>query len=141
MPQRTLELARPIDQIWSRLQDLGTWEGVGGLTNLRYPRHDQRGDLTRFAFSLETPLGAIRDEATVRCAGRTMNVVAESKGLEVAVRLSLQSSDEETTIVAFAIEGRSTNFLTRPLAGTLQATLEANIDGEAQKMTKRLEEP
>ncbi len=142
MPQRTLHLDRPLADVWKRLQEISSWEGVGGLTDLRQPHHDAEGNLSSFSFSIETPLGTIRDQARVISdALHGMTVVAEAKGLEVAVNLKLTAKSPSTTTAEFDIEARSTNFLSRPLAGTLRHTLESSIDREARKMTDRLEQP
>lgn len=139
MPRRTLRIDQPIESVWERLQELGTWESIGGLHDLRDPEVDGDGNLVAFAFSIDTPLGTIRDRAHVQSnpPGR-MDVRAEAKGIEVLVGLGLEAEDSATT-ADFSIVANSTNFLSRPLVGTLRNVLESGIHREGERMTERLE--
>jgi hypothetical protein len=140
MPTSSLRIDQPTAEVWIRLQQIETWEGIGGLTDLRDARHDERGNLAGFAFSLDTPLGTIRDRATVAVGEHRMRVVAEAKGFEVSVHLQLRPWSEGTE-ADVTIEGRSTSVFTRLLAGTLQHTLESGIDRERDRMAERLDRP
>ncbi len=135
--------------VWERLQSTESWEGVAGLHDLRDAVHDGVGDLTSFAFSIDTPLGMIRDTAKVTTAeARRMQARAEAKGIIVSVEIALtdmtgtrdvQDSDAEAvTDIDVVLDAQGSNFLTRPLAGTLRGVLEANIDREAERMVNRL---
>lgn len=148
MATRTLVIDRPIDEIWPLLQQLETWEGIGGMHDLRDARVDADGDLTRFAFSIETPIGDIRDDAAVTTqrpngehATASLRAVADSKGIRITVSLALTetgSGEGHETTAEFSIDGRSTSFLTKPLVGTLRDTLESGIDRESARLVERL---
>lgn len=139
MPRRTLRIEQGLETVWLRLQELDTWESIGGLHDLREPNQDGDGNLTSFAFSIDTPLGTIRDRAVVRTQPlRLMNVRAEAKGIEVLVDLGLEA-DESRTKADFSITANSTNFLSKALVGTLRHVLESSIHREGERMTERLE--
>ncbi len=149
MALRTLVIDRSIEEIWPLLQRLDTWEDIGGMHDLRDPKVDDAGNLTGFAFSIETPIGDIRDRADVttdppddgRGSPASLTAVADSKGIRVTVSLSLTPTDDATTTAEFSIEGRSTSFLTKPLVGTLRDTLESGIDREGARLADRLTDP
>ncbi len=142
MPQRTLLVDQPVDVVWERLQNLSTWEGIGGMKQLRDPRHTDDGTLQRFRFSIDTPLGTIDDHADVTAEAdhRTMHVRAHAKGLTVTIDLRLRSAPP-TTNTDFTIDVEAASFLTRPLASTLRHTLESGIVRESDRMVERLEAP
>lgn len=146
MASRTLAIDRSVDEIWPLLQRLETWEDIGGMHDLRDARVDRNGDLEGFAFSIETPIGDIRDDAAVTTNrpdrpgdGASLTAVADSKGIRVTVSLSLTPNGDASTVADFSIEGRSTSFLTRPLVGTLRDTLESGIDREGARLVERLD--
>ena len=142
MPQRTLRVDRPLPEVWAQLQKLETWEGVGGMDELRSPRYDPDGSLTRFEYSLDTPIGTVRDTADVssdagdrRCA---MHVRTDTKGLRVTIDVELVAAGD-TTEANITLDASAANFLTKPLAATLRHTLESGIDRETERMRSRLE--
>jgi len=142
MPQRTLRVDRPLAEVWTRLQQLATWEGVGGMDELHAAEHRADGSLARFEYSLDTPVGTVHDEADVssdagddRCA---MHVRTETKGLRVTIDLELRAAGD-TTEASITLDAAATNFLTKPLAATLRHTLESGIDRESERMRSRLE--
>lgn len=143
MPQTTLRVERPLDEVWERLQQLDTWEGVGGMDELRSPEHRADGSLARFQYSLDTPIGTVSDEAevssTVDPEYREMIVQTETKGIRVRIDLDLTSWSQTSTDVSIALDASAANFLTKPLAATLRHTLESGIDREAERMRARLE--
>ena len=140
MPQRTLRIDQPVDVVWERLQLLATWEGIGGMDDLREPRHRGDGTLVGFRYSLDTPVGKVDDNADVIAEGdhRTMHVRTHTKGLTVMIDLQLHAASATTT-ADFTIDVEASNFLTRPLAATLRHTLESGIVRESDKMVERLE--
>lgn len=149
MASRSLTIDRTIDEIWPALQLLATWEGIGGMRDLRGVAWNEAGDLVGFAFSIETPLGTIDDRADVESEPptasevrgstvATLHAVADSKGVRIDVTVELSDVETEGTAVEFSIEGRSTSFLTKPLVGALRETLESGIDREGQRLADRL---
>lgn len=143
MPQRTLRVSQQLDVAWERLQQLDSWEGIGGMGQLRDPSLSDDGALRGFAYSLDTPVGAINDTAEVTssegAAGdHTMQVLTETKGVRVTIDLIVSGMGAKS-FVNFTIDAQATNFLARPLATTLRQTLESGIDREATKMVERLE--
>ena len=126
------------------LQQLETWEGLGGMRDLGDGSWDGDGDLAAFSFAIETPLGLIKDRADVTADRPHLKAVADSKGIAVDVSLALAPVDAddptEGTVVSFSIDGRSTSFLTKALVGTLRSTLENGIDGEADTLMARLDD-
>lgn len=139
MPQRTLQIDQPVDEVWERLQQLETWEGIGGMGELYGPAHGPDGGLRAFQYSLHTPLGTIHDSADVTSQGRVMHVRAASKGVAVTIDLSLRENGAGETIAELTIDAHATNFLTAPLAATLRHTLESGIVREGDRMVERLE--
>ena len=143
MPQRTLRIERPLDHVWQQLQQLETWEGVGGMGQLRDASHRPDGSLEHFRYSLDTPLGTVDDRAEVRPdrtgAARSMHVQTETKGLRVTIDIDLDNAGPTATNASLDIDAQSTNFLTGPLAATLRHTLESGIDREGRRMVERLE--
>lgn len=140
MPQRTLRIEQPVDVVWDRLQLLSSWEGIGGMDDLRSGRHHTNGTLEGFRYSLDTPLGTVDDDADVIAdiAHRTMHVRTHTKGLTVMIDLQLHEASTTTT-ADFTIDVEAGSFLTRPLAITLRHTLESGIVRESDKMVERLE--
>lgn len=143
MPERTLRVAQELPVAWERLQQLESWEGIGGMGQLREPRRGDDGSLRGFAYSLDTPVGAIDDTANVSsseaAAGdHKMHVVTETKGVRVTIDLLLSGMGAKT-FINFTIDAQATNFLARPLASALRQTLESGIDREATRMVDRLE--
>lgn len=138
MPQRTLHIDQDIDVVWHRLQQLPTWDGIGGMQSLRDPSHNEDGTLAQFRFSLETPVGTINDDAEVIASGHSMFVRTEAKGVVVTILLAL-ADEGPSTMANFSIDAEATNFLARPLAATLHHTLESGIDREGARMVERLE--
>lgn len=141
MASRTLQIDHSIDEIWPTLQKLETWEGIGGMRDLRDGRWDDDGELTRFGFSIETPLGDIKDDADVTTShsddAASLHAVADSKGIRVDVVLELSAHDGGTR-AEFSIDGKSTSFLTKPLVGALRDTLESGIEREGKRLVERL---
>ncbi len=140
MPQRKLRIEQPVEVVWDRLQLLATWEGIGGMDDLRDGRHRSDGTLEGFRYSLDTPLGKVDDNADVIAEAdhRTMHVRTHTKGLTVMIDLRLHEASITTT-ADFTIDVEASNFLTRPLASTLRHTLESGIVRESDKMIERLE--
>ncbi len=138
MPTRQVEVNRALPEVWAELQRLETWEGLGGMHDLRDGKWDDAGDLRSFAFSIETPLGNIRDRAKVTANQPLLGAIADTKGISVEVELTLAPAGQATQI-NFSIDGRSTSFLTRALVGALKATLENGIDEEAATLVRRLD--
>lgn len=140
MPQRTLLIEQPVDVVWDRLQLLTSWEGIGGMNDLRDGRHRSDGTLEGFRYTLHTPLGTVDDKADVIAESdhRTMHVRTHTKGLTVMIDLRLHTASTTTT-ADFTIDVEAGNFLTRPLASTLRHTLESGIVRESDKMVERLE--
>ncbi len=143
MPERTLRVGQKLAVVWERLQQLESWEGIGGMGQLRDPLQVDDGSLRGFAYSIRTPLGVIDDTADVTsshdAAGeRKMQVVTETKGVRVTIDLVL-SGMAARTFINFTIDAQATNFVARPLAVTLRQTLESGIDREAKRMVERLE--
>lgn len=143
MPQRTLRVSQKLDVAWERLQQLESWDGIGGMGQLRDPELGDNGALSGFAYSLDTPVGAINDTAEVTSSegdagDRTMQVLTETKGVRVTIDLIVSGMGKKS-FVNFTIDAQATNFLARPLAATLRQTLESGIDREAAKMVERLE--
>ena len=146
MAGKTLEIEQPIDQVWERLQQLPTWEGIGGMHRLREAAHRDDGTLAYVRFSLDTPLGLVDDDAIVTpevdSENRSMHVQTLVKGFDVTIDLRLSPSVDEPgrrTSADFTIDAEATTFLTRPLASTLRHTLESGIDRESERMVQRLE--
>lgn len=143
MPQRTLRVSQQLDVAWERLQQLESWEGIGGMGQLRDAALGDDGALLGFAYSLDTPVGAINDTAEVTSSkgdagDHTMQVVTDTKGVRVTIDLIVSGMGAKS-FVNFTIDAQATNFLARPLATTLRQTLESGIDREATKMVERLE--
>jgi len=143
MPQRTLRVSQQLDVAWQRLQQLDSWEGIGGMGQLRDPLHHDNGALEGFAYSIDTPVGTIDDTAevtssTADAGDHTMQVITDTKGVRVTIDLVLSGMGAKT-FVNFTIDAQATNFLARPLAATLRQTLETGIDREATRMVGRLE--
>ena len=143
MPQRTLRIDQQIATVWDRLQQLDSWEGIGGMGQLRDPEHASDGSLKGFAYSLDTPVGTVDDTAEVTSTKRkvgahSMRVQTETKGLRVTIELALTAVDEATN-AEFSIDAEATNFLARPLASTLRHTLDSGIVRESDRMKVRLE--
>ncbi len=143
MPQRTLRVSQELTVAWERLQQLESWEGIGGMAQLRDARLFDDGSLAGFAYSLDTPVGAINDTAEVTSSqadagDHMMQVHTETKGVRVTIDLVLSGMGTKT-FVNFTIDAQATNFLARPLAATLRQTLESGIDREATRMVERLE--
>ena len=143
MPQRTLRVSQQLAVAWERLQQLESWEGIGGMGGLRDPEHFDDGSLARFAYSIDTPVGTIDDTAEVTSSqadagDHIMAVNTETKGVRVTIDLVLSGMGAKT-FVNFSIDAQAANFLARPLAATLRQTLESGIDREAARMVERLE--
>ncbi len=143
MPERTLRVAQKLAVVWERLQQLESWEGIGGMGQLRAPLHGDDGSLRGFAYSIHTPLGMIDDTADVTSSNaaasdRNMQVMTETKGVRITIDLVLSGMGART-FINFTIDAQATNFLARPLAVTLRQTLESGIDREAKRMVDRLE--
>ena len=142
MPRRDLRVARPLDRVWPRLQDLDVWEGVGGLTDLRSAHHDSYGQLRRFGYSIDTPLGSIHDIAEVapdRLPGRARMLVT-TEVRSIAVRVDLEIVETADGCAAeLVLETYATSFMARPLASALAQTLESGIDRESARLIGRLE--
>ena len=143
MPQRTLRVSQQLDVAWQRLQQLDSWEGIGGMGQLRDPLLHDNGALKGFAYSIDTPVGTIDDTAevissTADAGDHTMQVITDTKGVRVTIDLVLSGMGAKT-FVNFTIDAQATNFLARPLAATLRQTLESGIDREATRMVERLE--
>lgn len=143
MPHRTLRVDQPLSVVWDQLQQLESWEGIGGMGQLREPKHRSDGSLASFAYSLDTPVGTVDDTAAVTASRRrpgalSMDVVTETKGLRVTIALDLVAADD-TTDVDFSIDAEATNFLTKPLASTLRHTLDSGMTRESDRMVERLE--
>lgn len=139
MAHRTLDVNRPLDEVWAAFQLLATWEGMGGMRELHDGQWNETGDLIGFRYQIDTPIGLIRDRADVRPIHPRLAAATDAKGIAISVDLVLVEFDASTTTIDFTIEGRSTSFLTRPLVGALQSTLESGIDRERATLATRLQ--
>lgn len=143
MADRTLRVAQELAIVWERLQQLETWEGIGGMGQLRDPLRDDQGSLRGFRYSLNTLVGAIDDTADVTSSltdadDRRMQIVTETKGVRVTIELVL-SGMRDKTFANFTIDAQATNFIARPLASSLRQTLDSGIIRESDRIVERLE--
>ncbi len=144
MASRQLLLPHPLDDLWRAFQQLETWHGLGGLDELDNGRWNRAGELIGFDFSIGTPLGRIRDSASVEPQKPSLRAEADSKGVRIEVHLHLavaHVAGGDHTAIDFSIDAKATSLLTRPLQGTLRATFESGIDRERDRLSERLSQP
>lgn len=137
MTRTSIELSVSAQEAWTKLQHPETWEGVAGIENLTDAQHDSAGNLTGFRFATETALGRVDGRANVEPRPPGMTIRGAEKGLEITIEVVVAEQGEVSSATIDA-SARSTSFLTKPLAKTLNALLDKGLDAEAAKVTERI---
>lgn len=137
MARTSIDLNTTQEHAWAQLQYLETWEGVAGIEDLSDAEHDAAGNLAAFRFAVDTALGRVGGRATAAAKKPGMTIRGAAKGLEITLSVVLIAAVNASKATVDA-SARSTSFLSTPLAMTLNALLDNSIDGEAEKIARRI---
>ncbi len=140
MARTAVTITTSLDDAWTSLQRLTTWEGVAGIEDLREPRHDPIGNLTSFRFAMDTAMGRVDGRAKVASARPGMTIRTEQKGVQITLHVVLKQVGEQNWADVDA-HARATSFFTKPIEMTLNALLDNSIDDEAATIAARLAGP
>ena len=138
MAKTTVEVDVALDDAWPQLQDLATWEGVAGIEDLHDATFDDDGNLASFNFAMETIVGRVEGTTSVEAERPVMTISADEKGLRIMLRIELAEAGDDAITAEVEAKSKATGLLSKPLAVTLNALLEASIDDEAAKIVDRL---
>lgn len=138
MARSSIHLSASVDDAWSQLQLLDTWEGVAGIEDLRDPTHDAEGDLSSFRFAINTAMGRIGGRATVAAQKPRMVISGEQKGLVITISIELREAEQgcDAEIEAAA---KASSFLSMPLELALNPVLDAGLSNEAARIATRVQ--
>jgi hypothetical protein len=133
----SIDIRTSVDEAWSRLQLLPTWEGVAGIEDLRAPELDPVGNLLAFRFAMDTAIGRVNGRANVRSDKPGMTVLAEQKGIAITLQVALFGSGG-STMARVEARAKATSFMSTALVIPLNALLESSIETEAAKIGQRV---
>jgi len=142
MASTSVSINRGFDEAWAGLQRMETWRGVAGIDEMSDPVHSAAGDLEAFNFSIDTPVGRVRDQARVTTSRTGQNgqlsIDVDQKGVRVRITVEVAGAGDRT-VGNVEVGASATSFLTKPLAATLGAALSSSIEREAALIVGRLE--
>jgi len=133
----SIDILTSVDQAWSGLQLLPTWEGVAGIQDLRAPQLDPVGNLLAFRFAMDTALGRVNGRANVSSNKPGMTIRAEQKGIAITLQVALLGNGD-STLARVEARAKATSFMSTALVIPLNALLENSIESEAAKIGQRV---
>lgn len=137
MARTIVNVDAQLDDAWTALQSLATWEGVAGIEDLHEAQYDGNADLVGFRFAMDTAVGRVSGRARVDSTKPVMTIQASQKGLEITLRVSLIEASGKVQAHVDA-RSKASSFLNKPLELTLNALLDNSIRDEAAKISSRI---
>lgn len=100
----TVELTRPPDAVWTRLQDAATWSGIGPVDDVWEPTHADDGTLESFRWSAHVGPTKYKGTAVIAVADRPRHMKLNLDSSEVRGSLVADIEGDESPSLAVTLE-------------------------------------